>query len=123
MKKSPHYWLAEPLLDQESLIEKRMFGCDAFYLHGRLQLVLCRDEQEPWSGILVPTSKESHNALITEFPSLKPHPVLGKWLYLQEDLDDFEKTAQKIVARINSNDSRIGVEPSEKKKSKKKKLN
>lgn len=110
-KRSPYYWLAEPLLEQDSVVEKRMFGCDAFYLFGRLQLVLCDGEAEPWRGILLATDKAQHAALQIEFPLLKPHEVLGKWLYLAEDHDDFEMVAQRLVQRIASDDPRIGVEP------------
>ncbi len=112
-KKTPYYWLAEPLLEQHSLVEKRMFGCDAFYVFGRLQLVLCGGEAEPWKGILLPTEKAQHADLMKQFPTLKPHKVLGKWLYLAEDQDDFEIVAQRLVQQITTDDPRIGVEPKE----------
>ncbi len=119
--KSPYYWVADPLLEHPTLVEKPMFGCDAFYLHGRLKLVLCPGKEEPWRGILVPTFKEFHQALIKEMPGLEPHSVLGKWLYISEAADSFEDVGEKIAQLILRDDPRLGVEPDEKKKRPKKK--
>ena len=87
-----------------------MFGCQAAYLFGRLVLVLA-DKEEPWNGLLVCTSREFHSALIGEYPSLQPHPVLPKWLYLPQSCDGFEETAPQLVLAALKNDPRIGVEP------------
>ncbi len=108
-------WLAEPLEDEPSLIRKPMFGALAYYLRGRLVLVLS-DREPPWSGVLLPTEKEYHNKLMDEFPALAPHPILGKWLYLPVDSEDFESIAADIVQAILEGDPRIGVEPKPKKK-------
>lgn len=86
-----------------------MFGCQAVYLFGRLVLVLAAKE-EPWNGLLVCTSREYHAALIGKYPSLQPHPVLSKWLYLAQSCDEFEETAQRLVEHAIKNDARIGVE-------------
>lgn len=91
-----------------------MFGCDALYLHGRLQIVLPPGEQGDWQGVLVCCDKEAHSSLRQEFPALSPHPVLPKWLYVEEARDDFEDTVMRIVGRIWENDPRIGVLPKEK---------
>ena len=109
--KSPYYWIADPLLEQPSLIEKVMFGCDAFYLHGRLMLVLTPGREEPWKGVLLPTYKECHAALMGELPELVPHPILGKWLYLSEAAECFDEATETMVKRILRNDRQIGVEP------------
>lgn len=110
-KQSPYYWLAEPVLELPSLIEKGMFGCDAFYVNGRLQLVLCPGEEEPWKGVLFPVEREMHPGLIKDLPALSPHPVLGKWLYLSESSSDFEEVVQQWVNLILADDARIGVLP------------
>lgn len=109
--RSPFLSVADRLMDEPTLIEKRMFGSDALYLHGRLKLVLTAGGDEPWNGVLVPTFKEFQNSLITDFPELVPHSVLGKWLYLAEDCENFEKTADGIVTLILKDDKRVGVEP------------
>lgn len=90
-----------------------MFGALAGYFNGLLVLVLC-DNEEPWRGVLVPTERASHAALIAEFPVLASHSVLGKWLYLPESAASFERDAQKIVERIRRLDPRIGVVPERK---------
>ena len=88
-----------------------MFGCDAFYLYGKLVLVLAPGKEEPWKGVLVPTFRDFHDSLIAEFPELEPHELLGKWLYLSEASEGFDDTADGLVSRILRKDPRIGVEP------------
>lgn len=87
-----------------------MFGCVACYQQGRLVLVLA-DRSEPWQGLLVPTERRAHASLLEEFPPLRGHPVLGKWLYLAHAADGFAATAAQIVERIAAGDARFGVEP------------
>lgn len=105
-----HRWLVEPLEGEPALLVKSMFGCQAVYLDGRLVLCLA-DRKEPWRGVLVPMERENHAALIAARPSLAPHSVLPKWLYLPETADTFEADAQWLVARIRARDPRIGIVP------------
>jgi len=115
------HWLAEPIMEESSYIEKRMFGCLAIYLHGRMVLLMAEGE-EPWNGLLVPTGHQFHASLMKEFKDIVQHPVLKKWLYLPEDTEDFESAASEIVHAIEMNDPRFGVEPKEKKPGKRKNL-
>lgn len=101
--------VVESLREHPSFISRPMFGCVACYVQGRLVLVVA-DRREPWRGLLVPTSRETHGALVRELPELREHPVLRKWLYLPEASSRFTETAQTIVQRILAGDSRIGVE-------------
>ncbi len=117
----PHAWVAEPLQDDVSYMEKKMFGCLACYFRGRMVLVLADQPKRPWRGVLLPTSREFQPSLIKDFPVLKPHPVLGKWLYLPDDLEEFEETASELVEAIQRGDERLGIEPKERKKTKPKK--
>jgi len=111
-----HRWIAEHLLvGRNDLIARKMFGCLACYLRGKLVLVL-GDKEDPWNGILLPTDHEHHESLIREIPSLHKHPVLGKWLYLSEKSDRFEEDSERITKLILLGDSRIGVEPKKKRK-------
>jgi len=87
-----------------------MFGCDAAYLDGALYLVVA-DRDEPWNGVMVCTSRERHAALCEEMPSLLPHPVLGKWLYLPQSDDAFEALASHLAALSLARDPRLGVVP------------
>ena len=115
--KPPHplLWLAEPLCDNPSYLDKPMFGGRAVHFGGRFVLYLAMKE-EPWRGVLVPTEREDQPSLIAEFPVLTPHPVLPKWLYLPEAAPTFERDAQRLVVLIRALDPRIGVLPGTKAK-------
>ncbi|MFC1769788.1 hypothetical protein ACFLZI_01870 [Nitrospirota bacterium] len=103
-------WLAEPLEELQGYMVKAMFGAKGCYAHGMLVLVLS-DRDEPWNGVLVPTEREFHASLIIDIPALRQHPVLGKWLYVPENDDDFESAVSDVVELIVAVDPRIGVEP------------
>lgn len=105
-------WVAESFEDDPSHFEKPMFGCHAHYVGGRLVLVRA-DRGAPWQGLLVPTEAAHHAALQAQFPALRVHPVLRKWLLLGDEHPEFEATALALAARIKQTDPRIGVEPSE----------
>ena len=90
-----------------------MFGCLAVYLHGRLSLLLSSGE-EPWNGLLIPTDHQFHDSIRRDYQDIVQHPVLKKWLYLPESVEDFETSAQEIVEAIRINDPKFGVEPKEK---------
>ena len=115
--KLPHplLWLAEPLCDNPSYHDRPMFGGRAVHFGGRFVLFLAMKD-EPWRGLLVPTEREHQASLIAEFPSLAPHPVLAKWLYLPEAAPTFEHDAQRLVALARALDSRLGVLPGGKSK-------
>lgn len=89
-------WILEPLESDSSCHRRRMFGCDAAYLHDKLYLVVA-DKAEPWSGLLVCTSKEHHATLKAQLPALRPHPILGKWLYISQSNPLFEPTAKRLT--------------------------
>ena len=107
-------WILDPLESRPDFFQKKMFGCQAAYLDDRLVLVLA-DAEEPWNGVLIPTFREFHASLQKEFQVLKPHSVLGKWLYLPLKAADFEEIAVKLVEYIQSEDPRFGVDPKPKK--------
>ncbi len=99
-----------------------MFGCLAAYVQGRMVMVLTEDPGDKtyrgksygfdiWDGIMFPTERAFQESLIKEFPGLVPHPVLGKWLYLPAQHDDFEGRAKEIAGRIAQGDKRLGIEP------------
>jgi len=123
-KQHPLSWVVEPLIEESSYVEKPMFGCQAYYLYGRLALVLASKE-EPWNGLLIPTDKQFHNSIKKDFKGVVQHPilkefrdvvqhsVLKKWLYLPEATEDFETVASDIVEAMRMNDQRFGVEPKE----------
>jgi hypothetical protein len=114
-------WLVESVMEDPSYIERRMFGCLAVYLYGRMVLLLTEGE-EPWNGLLIPTEHKYHNSVLNEFKDIVQHPVLKKWLYLPENTEDFESVASDVVHAIEMNDPRFGVEPKERKPRKGKKI-
>ena len=92
-------WAFDPFKDHPSFRSKRMFGGLAAYLMERMVMVLAESPGETsyrgkdyhfeiWNGIMFPTEQTHHASLIAEFPGLRPHPVLGKWLYLPAERDD-----------------------------------
>ncbi len=115
LPKNEHAWLIEPLREVDSFIPKRMFGCLACYLYGRLMLILA-DSAEPWNGLLIAMERHNHEALRQEYPQVISHPILGKWLYLSSAHEHFEKIAREVVALCNANDRRIGSVTAPKKK-------
>ena len=103
-------WIVEDLESLPSFVQMKMMGCELISLDGKQRLVLA-DKEEPWNGLLICTSHEYHDSLINDFPTLRSHSVLKKWLYLPMSASDFEETAHSIAKLVRRGDSRIGVEP------------
>jgi len=120
-REHPLAWLAEPVLNEPSFVLKSWFGGRSIMLRGMHQLFLTT-QGEPWQGVLVCTFHEHQPSLLAEFPSLKKHPVLGKWLYLPESAETFERDAQRLVKLAQKGDPRLGVKPSPRKKRAKEKI-
>ncbi len=123
-------WIFESFEDQDSFFTKKMFGGLAVYFGGKMVMLLCESPGDTewrgttypfdiWNGLLLPTEREQHQSLQSDFPNLVNHPVLPKWLYLPMLDTDFEDTALKIAARIAKKDERFGILPKEKKPRKK----
>jgi hypothetical protein len=110
-KRNSFLWLFEPLENDPRFVPKKLFGFDAAYLDGRLYAAV-KDGVEPWSGLLVCTARQHHAALLQEFPMLRPHSVLGKWLHIPHSHPEFETTATTIIALALRRDARLGVESS-----------
>lgn len=115
-------WAFEPFQDHPTFFSKRMFGGLAAYFMERLVMVLTESPGEKsyrgkdysieiWDGILFPTERGHQASLRASFPSLVPHPVLGKWLYLPADRDDFEGIAMELGELIANGDPRLGILP------------
>ncbi|MFT3783904.1 MAG: hypothetical protein QM790_17980 [Nibricoccus sp.] len=113
----PHAWLWETVEHEPSFVIRAMFGAKALYLHGFMKLCFTASE-EPWRGVLVCTAHEHHQSLLADFPSLSPHSILPKWLYLPESSPDFETTAAKLVRLAQAKDARIGIVPNVRKRRK-----
>lgn len=108
-------WIFDAFERDPTYIRTRMFGSDAAYIDGMLCLVAA-DRGDPWNGLLVCTSQDRHAALIDEMPALRPHPVLGKWLYVPQNDPAFEAVAERLAALVLARDPRVGVEPKPRKR-------
>lgn len=120
-REHPLEWLAEPVQGDPTFVLKAWFGGRSIMLRGKHQLFLTT-QGEPWQGVLVCTFHEHQPSLRAEFPSLQPHPVLGKWLYLPETAETFERDARRLVQLARHGDLRLGVASSSRKKQKQKKI-
>ena len=121
--KPPHplEWLAEPLLDEPTFVLKSWFGGRTIMLN-ELHTLFLTTQGEPWQGVLVCTFHEHQPSLLAEFPSLRQHPILKKWLYLPESAETFERDAKRLVQLVRARDPRLGIPPSAKKKRATKKI-
>jgi hypothetical protein len=117
----PLQWLADPLLDEPTFVLKSWFGGRTLMLNGMHQLFLTT-QGEPWQGVLVCTFHEHQESLLAEFPFLRQHPILKKWLYLSDSSETFEADAKRLVQRVKARDPRFGIPPSPKKKKAVKKI-
>jgi hypothetical protein len=117
----------EDLQQNESFLTRRMFGGLAIYYKGLFVAMLIEEPGDKtyrgkkyqfdiWDGVLIPTSREYHELLFKDFPDLVSHPVLGKWLYLPQQTENFEEILAKLIRLIRKQDPRLGIIPKEKKK-------
>lgn len=102
-----------------------MFGAHAIYIREKLVLIVRNRETHPEAnGAWIATSKEHHESLRKEFPSMHSVYILsdGKsetdWQMVHADADDFESSVTRACELILKNDPRIGRIPKAKKKKK-----
>lgn len=119
-KKLPFDFVLDYLYPLEIEI-KSMFGVSTLYVHHKIVLAL-RDKPQAIesNGIWIATSKEHHESLRKDLPSITSIPLLGDgetgWQILSSADDYFEEQAIKICEMIKNNDPRIGKIPKPKKK-------
>ena len=95
---------------------RSMFGCLAIYVGDKIVLAL-RDKRNGTAdnGVWLATTKEHHESLRREFPSMRSIHVLGKnvtgWQVLPVDAPDFEEAALRACNLILARDPRIGKLP------------
>src|SRR5262249_15250753 len=114
MKTFEHEWIFEAFAGHRTFFTKRMFGCLAAYVFERQMLLLAEPTKSGrwhWHGVLVCTDHEHHASIQAEFPALKPHEVLRKWLFIESAHEDFESTMEAVAKRVARNDSRFGIVP------------
>lgn len=112
-------FIKDALSEGEGFYFKKMFGGEALFVNSKMVLVIIDKPstkwknkdygQNLWSGVMIPTFKEHHLKLIKKIPDLKPHPVLGKWLFLSSHNPNFEELCGEIVELILDNYPLIGI--------------
>jgi len=114
MKTFRNEWIFEPFAEHPTFFSKGMFGGLAAYLFERQMLVLVEPTKSGrwhWHGVLICTGHEHHESLQAEFPALKPHATLRKWLFIESAHEAFEATMGAVAERIARNDRRFGIVP------------
>jgi hypothetical protein len=109
-----HEWILEGFDRHPTFFTKRMFGGLAVYLFERQMLVLVEPTKTgrwTWHGVLICTEHEHQPSIRADFPALRPHDVLRKWLYVDSQHPDFESTMEGVARRVAKNDPRFGVPP------------
>lgn len=104
-------------------IVKPMFGCHAVYVENKIVLIVRkRETNKDANGVWIATSRNYHQSLKMDFPSLHSIPLLGSesnWQMIHEDADDFEESVIRACDLILKRDERIGRVPKQKSKRKK----
>jgi hypothetical protein len=115
-KKVPFdFVLAE--IDELGPVTRPMFGCHAVYVDEKIIFIL-RDKGNPREddGVWVATTREHHEALRRDLPSLRSITVLAGggvtgWQILPVDADDFEESVLQACDLVKRRDFRIGKVP------------
>lgn len=104
-----------------------MFGCHSIYVGEKIVFIIRdRDSHTDCNGIWIATSREHHESLKKDFPSLCSISLLNEgargteWQMLPAEADDFESSAIRACEMVLHGDSRIGKVPKAKKKKRKK---
>ena len=101
-------------MEHPTFFTKSMFGGLAAYLFERQMLLLVEPTKSGrwnWHGVLVCTDYQHQASIQAEFPSLTPHEVLKKWLFIDSAHEDFESTMEAVAKHVAGNDQRFGVIP------------
>jgi hypothetical protein len=120
-KAIPFDFVLEKLFGLEPVV-KPMFGCHAIYVKDKIVLVVRKKSEASFdNGVWIATSREHHESLRNEFPSLRSISIFGSeetgWQNIPEDASDFEESAMHACELILKNDQRIGKVPKKKRKS------
>jgi hypothetical protein len=92
---------------------KKMLGCYAL-MTGRQLLMLLRDRDvhPEFNGVFVATTQEYFEALQKEIHTSRMEFDLDgderSWIFISEDIADFEEKVKKACSMIKNGDTRIG---------------
>jgi hypothetical protein len=114
-KRVPYEFVLEALAPL-SPMTRPLFSCVAVYVEEKIVFAL-RDRPTATAdnGVWVATTKEHHESLRLELPSLRSIGALGKgvtgWQILPAEADDFESAALRACELVLARDLRIGKVP------------
>jgi len=119
-KKAPPFSFVLDELDELQPHTNPMFGCTAVYVGEKIVLILRERPTRPEdNGVWVATTREHHDSLRAELPSLSSIGVLSEggitgWQKLPADGADFEDEVLRACALVRAGDPRIGKIPKRK---------
>lgn len=92
---------------------KKMLGCYALMEDKRILMLLReRDNQPEFNGVFIATSPAYHAALQAEIHQSRMHfdldGMADSWIFISEDLEDFQQKVMKACEMIKQGDIRIG---------------
>ncbi|MCH8317316.1 MAG: hypothetical protein IIA88_02270 [Bacteroidetes bacterium] len=98
---------------------KPMFGCYAVYINEKIIFILRNREEYPEdNGVWLATTKEHHESLGKDFPSMRSIKAFGPgvsgWQVLPCSSDEFESSVILACELVLKEDSRIGKTPKSK---------
>jgi len=97
-----------------------MFGCTAIYVADKIVFIL-REKDAPAAdnGVWVATTREHHDSLRRELPSIRSIGVFGTeatgWQNIPVDSPTFESEALRACELVLEHDTRIGKVPAKRK--------
>lgn len=115
-KRVPHEFVLEAL-GAAKPETRPMFGCLAVYVGDKIVCVLRdkRDRTAADDGMWLATTRDHHQSLRQDFPSMRSIEVLGRevtgWQVLPASSSDFEESALRACEFIVAGDARIGKVP------------
>lgn len=92
---------------------KKMLGCYSLILNKKILLLLRDKEENPeYNGVFVATQPEHFKSLQNEIHTSRMEFDLDgskdSWIFISEDLEDFEMKVAKACTLIKNKDQRIG---------------
>jgi hypothetical protein len=122
-KRTPYVFVMDALAGVEPRT-RPMFGCTAVYVREKIVLILREKggaRADADDGVWLATSKEHHESLRREFPSMRSVRLLGNgrptnWQVLPAEAPDFESAALRACELVAAGDPRIGRVPKSRRK-------
>ncbi len=92
---------------------KKMLGCYGLFVNKKLVMLLReRDIHPEFNGVFVATQPEYFEILSTELHTSNMNFDIDgaefTWIFISEDLDDFEEKVKKAAEMVKNGDERIG---------------